>query len=235
MTAESFHRFFFRVLHVCNYIYRMAADCERLPGVASGDKSDARRRPLPTRHRAGLGFFFLIRIVLQQQLLQDRFTASDLRDDGINFFPVVRDATVCSVIAIPARCRKESIELGKIQRRNMPRGAVNEQPSSGLPLPMRRRIFREAVVDPEGSLHDEQTISHIVNLAERKFLQPCVHKHRAKFQGQRLIFRITVILNCIPFAKSDDVRLGCRGGSKTRERKATDENLSEMPEKHGCF
>jgi len=54
--------------------------------------------------------------------------------------------------------------------------AIDQQPSSALPLPVRRggRFLREAVIDTEGAADDEQAVGNFVNCTKGKFLEMSV-------------------------------------------------------------
>lgn len=64
-----------------------------------------------------------------ERLLQHRLAAADLSDHGKSFLPVVGDATIGDVIAIPTRGGIKNIELRKIDRSNVAGEAIDEQPA----------------------------------------------------------------------------------------------------------
>ena len=121
----------------------MATDGEGLLGHGCGFEGYAGRGSLPRgRGAGGVGsgrFHFSVSDFLAvEELLQNRFAAIELRDDGVDFLAIVGNAAIGGVVTIPTGRGVEGIELGKIDGRDVAGRAVDQQPSAALPLPVRR-------------------------------------------------------------------------------------------------
>src|SRR5205823_6594273 len=113
-----------------------------------------------------------------------------LRHNGIDFLAIVGDAAVCGIVAIPTDGGVAYVEVRKIDGRYPSGRAVNQQPSSALPLPVRRRGFlRQTVVQAEGAANHEQALGDVVSRTKSKFLDAGVEQKRAHFQRERLVLR----------------------------------------------
>ena len=176
---------FFSFIHKVDCV---AADGEGLFGGACGLEGDARRVPLPGgRGAGGIGrsVFCFSRSDARavEELLQHGLAAADLRDYGVEFLTVFRDAAISGVIAVPTGSRIEHIELGKIEGGDVAGHAVDEKPSTALPLPVRRSsgFLGKAVINPEGAPDDEQAVGDVVSGAEGEFPDAGVDQEGADF------------------------------------------------------
>lgn len=160
-------------------------------GCSGGLEGDADGRALPCgRGAGGIGrCVFRFRnghALALEKLLQHRLASADLRNDGIDFLAIFGDAAVGRIVAIPTGCGVECVELGKVDGRNVSSDAVDEKPSTALPLPVRRGggFLGKAVIHAEGTPDDEQPVGHIVRGAKREFLDAGIDQKRANLQGK---------------------------------------------------
>jgi len=152
-------RGFFVLILFGNKVYGVAANGEGLFGSAGGLEAHAGGISLPGGDGAGgirsCVFYFVAGA--KEKLFQNWLAAADLGNDGVEFFAVVRETAVCRIVAVPTGGRIESVELGKVDRRDVAGDAVDEQPSSALPLPVRRRVrlLGKTVIEAEGAADNE--------------------------------------------------------------------------------
>jgi hypothetical protein len=73
-----------------------------------------------------------------KKFFQNWLAAADFGDNGVEFLPVVGDTAICRIVAVPAGGGIERVELGKVAGRDVSSAALDEEPSSALPLPMWR-------------------------------------------------------------------------------------------------
>src|SRR5579863_644056 len=106
-------------------------------------------RSLPIRHSArwirNLPLLkFDGEFCLFYQPLHDGLSAINLRDHGIDLLAVIGDATVSGVVAVPTDLGVNDVELRQIDGGDTAGHAIDQQPSSALPLPVwwRNRFLR---------------------------------------------------------------------------------------------
>src|SRR5450631_3260733 len=98
-------------------------------------KTNPHRVSLPHRQRTRRVRRCVLRhAVVRQRLLQHRLAPAQLRHHRIGLFSVVGNSTIGNIVAVPTGRRVISVELRQINRRNVPRRAVHQQPTSALPL-----------------------------------------------------------------------------------------------------
>src|SRR5208337_2557687 len=96
------------------------------------------------------------------RLLIERLLGGDLRDDGGDTIPVIGDAAIRGVVAVPTHVGVIRVEVGQLELCDAPSGAVHQEPSAALPQPARRRLRRQRVVDPIGAADYEHTVGDVV-------------------------------------------------------------------------
>ena len=194
----------------------MAADGEGLFGGACWFEGHAGWRSLPGgREAGGIGSGIFRDALAIEGLLQNRLASIDLRDDGVDFLAVLGDAAIGGVVAVPTSGGVEGVELGKVDGRDAAGHTVDEQPSSALPLPVRRRggFLGKAVVDAKGAPDYEQTVGDVVGGAKSEFLDVGVDEEWSNFQSERLVVNCVGAgrrPDCRPFTESNDVRCWSR-------------------------
>src|ERR1700686_2096958 len=115
----------------------MPANGKRLFRAVARLKADAHRVSLPQGRGAGrVRGSILGDAVIRKWLFQHRLATADLRNYCKSFLSIIGHAAVGDIVAVPTGRGIDDIELRKIDRRNVPRQPVDQQPASPLPLPV---------------------------------------------------------------------------------------------------
>ena len=103
-------------------------------------------------------------------LLENGLAAVDLGDDCVDLLPVVGDAAIGGIVAVPTDGGVEDVKVGQIDERDAAGGTIDQEPSAALPFPVRRGFLGKAVVDAEGAADYEEAIGYVVGGAKCEFL-----------------------------------------------------------------
>lgn len=207
-------------------------DGEGLFGGACGLEGYAGRSSLPGRRGAGGIGWDLLHIFVGRSfvgdvcdlygLLENGLAAVDLGDDCVDILPVVGDAAIGGIVAVPTDGGVEDVKVGQIDERDAAGGTIDQEPSTRLPFPVRRGFLGKAVVDAEGPADYEEAIRYVVGGAKCEFLDVSIDEKSADFQSKRLFSGcagagLREPLDGGPFAERDDMGFGRGDGARLKQ------------------
>jgi hypothetical protein len=186
----------------------MTADGEGLLFGARGFKADSGWRSLPDGHGAGGVQASVFGQDSQKRFLQHRLFAVQLGYDRERLLPIVGNATVGNLIAMPARRRIHRVKLRQVYRRDASRQPVDHQPAAALPLPLRCRILRESIIYPKYAAHYKQSFRNLVRRSQHVLPHSAIYHQCADIDAHLLVISVRTDhpLHRLPFSEGDDVR-----------------------------